>query len=174
MPPLNTCSTTKVFISWVWISYWYYNWGCTTNTKEASKLKHIIVFQCSLFSAPFILHALQLCALCTLLWLVSTAQHPTHLCLSYFSPVLHSCSPSGMRLSHSLIPNHQKLCAYSINKIYFTFLYWIQKYPAFPVVSHMWMNYFDLWSENISKKQNFTAHSQHPLRSTYWTFSFQF
>lgn len=31
----------------------------------------------------------------------------------YCSPVLHSCSPLGMRLSHSPIPNHYKLSAYN-------------------------------------------------------------
>lgn len=71
-----------------------------------------LLLYCCLFSSftPFLLQALHLGALCALLGSGRT-QHSTSHCLHYFSPVLHICSPSGMRLSHSPIPRHHKLCA---------------------------------------------------------------
>lgn len=61
----------------------------------------------------FTFYASHLCAFSTLLWLVSAPQHSMFLCLQYWSPVPHSCSPSGMSLSHSPIPNHHKQCVYN-------------------------------------------------------------
>lgn len=78
--------------------------GGMTDTKKGFKHQHFIALQYSLWYPLSYRHST--CALYLPFWdWTGTPQHSVLLYLPYSSPVLHSCSLSGMRLSHSPIPN---------------------------------------------------------------------